>query len=44
MNTPCWEAGGWTALVAWRGDRAYREIASHKSPGVHSEAKGDGAE
>jgi hypothetical protein len=28
VNTPRWEAGGWTALVAWRGDRANREIAS----------------
>jgi hypothetical protein len=27
-NTPCWEAGGSTALVGWRGDRANREIAS----------------
>jgi hypothetical protein len=28
VNTPCWGAGGWTALVAWRGDRAPRESAS----------------
>src|SRR5579864_7255542 len=30
-NTPCWEASGSTALVAWRGDRANREIASQHS-------------
>ncbi len=35
MNTPSWEAGGWTALVAWRGGRAHREIASQ-----HVEGKG----
>jgi hypothetical protein len=28
MNTTCGDAVGWTALVAWRGDRAHRAIAS----------------
>ena len=28
MNTTRVDAVGWTALVAWRGDRAHWEIAS----------------
>ena len=39
-NTPCWEAGGWTVLVAWRGDRAHREIASQRH--VRLRRKGSG--
>src|ERR1051326_7419361 len=31
-NTPCWEAGGSTALVGWRADRANREFASQHYP------------